>query len=665
MLKKSGEQAQKEEKLFDQFMCSCKSNLASLKQSTGAGQEKVPQLEASIEETSALKTSLTQEVGQAKEDRSSAENSLKEAQALRTSDSKTFAKESTEAKENIKSITGAIAALEKGMSQQEFLQTESAPWLQGLLTVGKPAKAYDRDALSAFLQQGDQSEDSGEILGILKQMKEDMEHDLKEMTEGEADAVAQFAALSAAKTKEIADTNAALEEKNMRLATVKVQLVQLKADLKDSKENLAGDQEAFGKTNQACTKRDTEYGILSKQFADEKVALSETIKILADDSTLHLFRKTVATAASASAATFLQIGSVSRWRQQEALEILRKTSAEHPDQPAFQQIAKRVASVARKGARRSKKGFDKIVGLVDNMLRLLDKEAKDELMKKDMCEKGLAKNEDAKANLGNGIKSLSSEIANLKEQLSIVERDMQKLSEDLATSDKTVAQSTKQRQEENAEYTEMLSDTNQAVGILEVAKNRLKEFYKNSFVQSHSNSKHRAEPPSFLQEGQSESDSEEATDEYQFLDDSSRKSGTSRHKKQPQTDAAKTVLTMIEQIQMDLKSEFSEAKKEEMESQADYEDLLATAKKKRETTARAMTEKEGAKAGLQEELKKQKDYKNGLEEELQETNDVISDLHEDCDKLLRNFQERTKLRNAEKEALQRAKSVLAGADFKS
>merc|ERR1711865_1029159 len=54
--------------------------------------------------------------------------------------------------------------------------------------------------------------------------------------------------------------------------------------------------------------------------------------------------------------------------------------------------------------------------------------------------------------------------------------------------------------------------------------------------------------------------------------------------------------------------------------------------------------KEGVKAGLQEEIKKNKDRITGLSTELKETIDVIEDLHDECDFLLKNFQERVKLR---------------------
>jgi septal ring factor EnvC (AmiA/AmiB activator) len=659
MMKKSDDTALLEEKLFDKYMCQCKKNLAQLQKSIEASTEKVPQLESAIQETSALKASLTQELAQAKEDKASAESSLKEAKAMRDGDAKTFAKESTESKENIKAMAGAVKALRKGMNQGEFLQTEAAPWLQGLLAVGKPAKGYDREALSAFLQEGDQSEDSGEIIGILEQMKEDMENDLKSMIKTEQDAIAQFQALSSAKTKQITAAVSAIEEKSVRLAGTKVQLVQLKADLEDTKEKLEEDSKAFGETRTSCQKRDTEYAVLKKQLAEERVALADTIKILSDDQALDLFKKTAVSSASSAAATFLQVGSVSRWRRQQALKLLQDTSAQHPDQPALQLIAKRVASVAKK-RHVSRKGFEKINALIDNMIVMLGKEAKDELAKKDYCTKTIPKNEDMKATLENGVKTKTALINNLKDQLSLVEKDMAKLTADLASLDDQVKQATSQRKEENGAFGEMLSETNQAVGILEVAKKRLKEFYP-SFVQE--GSEDTVEAPSFFQESDSSTESEGENDEYTFMD-SGAASSVSQQKKKPQNDAGKAVLKMIDTIQSDLKKEFAVAKAEETQAQEDYEELLTTAKKKREISSRAMTEKEGAKAGLQEELKKQKDKKKGLEDELKETIDVIKDLHDECDDLLKSFAERTKLRDAEVEALRKTKSVLAGADYK-
>jgi len=656
MMKKSEDQAVAEEQLFDKYMCQCKKTQEALMGSIKSGKEKVPQLEASVEELIARIGTASQDFKQAKKDRADAEKSLQEAKVMREGEAREYAKESTEAKANIKAMTGAVKALKGGISQTEFLQTSGASLLQGLLATGKPGKGYDRDALSAFLQEGDQTEETPEIIGILDQMKEDMQGDLKGMEEGEVGAIASYEALNNAKSKQIAAANQAIENLGARIAGGKVELVNTKTDLKDTNERLESDSGSYGESKLSCQKRDQEYGILKKQFADEKVALADTIKILADDQAMEVFKKTSATD-KAAAATFLQIGSSSHHRQQQALRLLQDTSALDQDQPALQLLAKRVASVAHQsGGGHSKKGFEKIMGLIDNMINLLGKEGKDDKIKKEMCDVGLSRNADKKAQLENGIKSKTAEVANIKDNLGIVIKDMAKIVADMSELDKTVKEATSQRKQENAAFTQMLSETNQAVGILEVAKTRLKEFYGGSFFQ-------QSQAPSFLQEGASESENsgEEASsgsaDEYGFM---SGASGTSsKHKKKPQGQGAKAVLKMVATIQQDLTKEFQTAKKEETEAQADYESLLADAKKKREVTARAMTEKEGTKAALQEEKKKKKDRIEGLSTELKETIDVIADLHKDCDWLLQNFQERVKLRAAEVEALRKAKSTLA------
>jgi chromosome segregation ATPase len=653
MMKKSEDQATSEEQLFDKFMCSCKKTQDALMGSIKSCKEKIPQLEASVEELNARIGTAEQDFKQAKKDRADAEKSLQEAKVMRTGEAREYAKDSTEAKANIKSMAGAVTALKSGISQDEFLQTGAASMLQGLIATGRPGKGYDRDALGAFLQEGDQTEDTPEIIGILEQMKEDMEKDLKGMDATEVAAIASFEALNSAKAKQITAANQAIEELGSRIAASKVELVNTKTDLKDTNERLDSDSESYGASKLSCQKRDQEYGILKKQFADEKVALADTIKILADDQAMDVFKKT--NAVEKDAPTFLQLGSSSRHRQKQALRLLQETSEQHPDQPALQQLAKHVASVARQGGH-SKKGFEKIMGLVDKMIALLGKEANDDKIKKEMCEVDLARNDDTKATLENNIKSKSAEVANMKDNLGIVVKDMAKIKSDMAELDATVKEATLQRQAENAAFTQMLSETNQAVGILEVAKTRLKEFYGGAFIQQRVDASEEA--PSFLQEG----DSEGSTDEFGFLSGAvEAKSSKHKHKKKPQTQGAKAVLTMVATIQQDLTAEFQTAKKEEGEAQADYESLLADAKKKREVTARAMTEKEGAKAALQENKKKGKDRIQALKEELAETIDVIADLHKDCDWLIKNFEERVKLRAAEVESLRKAKSALAGA----
>merc|ERR1719274_418959 len=107
-----------------------------------------------------------------------------------------FAKESAELKSNIDALTKAIAAIEAGMvgpassgsvAWAGLLQTGVAATLRRL-SVSMDMNPGDRETLASFLS-GSSSyvPQSGEIVGILKQMKDEMEASLKEEKDAEAE----------------------------------------------------------------------------------------------------------------------------------------------------------------------------------------------------------------------------------------------------------------------------------------------------------------------------------------------------------------------------------------------------------------------------------------------------------------------------------------------
>merc|ERR1719413_308484 len=103
----------------------------------------------------------------------------------------------------------------------------------------------DRDMLSSFLSE-DQDEgyvpQSGQITGILKQMKDTMEKDLADITSTETGAVKDFEALVAAKTKEIEAHGAAIESKTERSGKTGLEIVELREDLDDTGKALVDDK---------------------------------------------------------------------------------------------------------------------------------------------------------------------------------------------------------------------------------------------------------------------------------------------------------------------------------------------------------------------------------------------------------------------------------------
>merc|ERR1719443_2760754 len=86
---------------------------------------------------------------------------------------------------------------------------------------------------------------------------------------------------------------------------------------------------------------------------------------------------------------------------------------------------------------------------------------------------------------------------------------------------------------------------------------------------------------------------------------------------------------------------------------------MADSADKRAEDSKAITDKEAAKAGLEAE----RDAKAVSAKELAATEEYITSLHNDCDWLLKTYEERKEARSSEIDAIGKAKAVLSGADY--
>merc|ERR1712013_705337 len=108
-----------------------------------------------------------------------------------------------------------------------FLQSPAAKIIRSIATSQMPDA--DRQELVAFLSgSSEYAPQSGEITGILKQLKEEMEKDLAAATGEENDSLASFKELVAAKNKEVNVLTAAIEDKSVRSGELAVAIVQMK-----------------------------------------------------------------------------------------------------------------------------------------------------------------------------------------------------------------------------------------------------------------------------------------------------------------------------------------------------------------------------------------------------------------------------------------------------
>merc|ERR1719235_1392123 len=119
-------------------------------------------------------------------------------------------------------MSGALEALKKGLGGA-LLQTGVGNVIRNIVRTSPAVREGERDLLMSFLETGDTTEGgSDQIIGIVEQMKETYEADLKEAESTEAEAKSGFETLMTSKTSEIAAAGKAIETKTARSGSVAV-----------------------------------------------------------------------------------------------------------------------------------------------------------------------------------------------------------------------------------------------------------------------------------------------------------------------------------------------------------------------------------------------------------------------------------------------------------
>merc|ERR1719380_203339 len=211
----------------------------------------------------------------------------------------------------------AMTATEKGMGAA-FVQTPAASVLR------RVAEKRQNEEVLAFISQGmGYAPASGEITGILKTMHDEMTADFKEEKAAEEAAIKAYDELIASKTKEVNALTKALEEKMTRVGELAVEIVQMKNDLGDTEQALIEDKKFLADLSKNCATKQAEWDEIVKTRNEELLALADTIKVLNDDDTLELFKKTL----PGASASFVQLKVSSEAMRARALAAVR--SAPH------------------------------------------------------------------------------------------------------------------------------------------------------------------------------------------------------------------------------------------------------------------------------------------------------------------------------------------------
>jgi len=624
-------EGEKEKALFEKFMCYCNNGAGSLDGAIATSGAQIESLTGKIEAESAQKSQMEQETAQHKADRVEAEKSIKESTAMREKEASEFAASSGEMKANVEAMTGALAALRKGLSSS-LLQTSVGQTLRSIIQHSPAVDEAERSTLMSFLETGEGGSD--QIIGIVDQMKETMEADLKQSTADEETAKAGSTTLVASKEKEIAAAGKAVESKTARVGELAVSVVQAKADLEDTQDAMSEDEKFKAELATSCATKSKDWDERQKLRAQEVEAISETIEMLNGDDALELFKKTLP-----SASAFLQVATATRTQQRRAATLLRRLLVSDPAHAANLKTILLMLNSRMHG------GFDKVVKMIDDMVATHGREQTDDDKKKDFCIAELNKAEDEETALKGDISDLAADIEEREDAIATLKSEIAGLQQGVQVLDKSVVVATEQRKEEHEEFTNTAASNQAAVELIGMAMNRMQKFYQPSQYKAPPTTTLSDSPYGFVQRAEPGPAPETFEGELK------------------PNEGGGNIISMMKQMIKDVEMDIQEGKHNEEYAQKTYEEAMRDAATKRSDDSKLMVEKQGAAAEEQSNLQAAQTSAATKRDQLGITQGKMDDLHMDCDALLNDYDERKKNRATEIDGLKQSKSVLQGASL--
>jgi len=614
-------EADTDAEMYAEMACWCETGGKSKELAIKTGEQRVKDLGAAIEEYSAKSEQLTADIETLTADVEEKETALQEATGIRDKELAEFNAEEKDMIQSITSLKGAVTVMSKAHGESALLQVKDLLRHQSKKyrrVLGESLSDKQRHAVMSLIQERSSSLSlsrtpaSGEIFGILKQMKESFETNMATSKKEEEQAASDFAQMKAAKTKEIAAANDQIESKKVQLGDTEEKYALSVTDKKDTEKALAADIEFLADLQSKCATADAEYQARVKVRTEEMKAVSETVGMLTSEEANDAFTKSM---------SFIQVKRVSGSRK-KASDLLKSVGQKFKN-PRLVTLSVKMRLDA----------FAEVKKEIDLMVAELKKTQADEVADRDYCIKSLNENtkqaaaaNDAKSDLDTKIADLTASIAELTEAITALKTEVTNTQVEMKKANAI-------REAENKDFSMTISDQRATQAILEKALDRLKAFY---------------EKKALLQEDQAPGEALAPPPAQATYKPSAGGGG---------------VMAMIQGVIDESKTAENDAIADETSAQAAYEGFIKDSNKlinannediasKSEAKAKADMEKATADGDLKETV-----------ETILTLDDTSKTLHDQCDFLLKNFEERQSSRTQEIDALNQAKAIFSGMKF--
>jgi len=639
MLKQLEKEAEEDEEIYDKMACWCETNDKEKTKSISDAEARISDLTTKIEELTAQSARLSTEIKNLEKEVAANQAALDKATAIREKELAEFNAEEKDLLQSISALKAAVTVLSKHhggslmqlprshvvgiASTLQYQMQKHANLLEGVLTPSqrRTAAAFFQapadyfDAAPTFKQS--YAPQSGEIFGILRQMKETFESNLSVSQKEELANQQAYTDIKAAKEEEISAGQTQIDAKTQQLADTDEKNAQAKEDIADTRASLSADEQFLMMLKEKCQMTDKEWEERQKTRQLEMEACSKALAVLSGDDAHDLFTKTFNPALVQESSKFTSE------RRVAASRLLSKVAAK-VHSPKLATLAVQVRLDA----------FTRVKKAIDDMIAQLLVEKADEIKHKDFCVDEFNSNELQTEKKDREKQDLTAKVADLEGQIDALAKAIETLKAEIAEMQVQLKRAGEDREKENKEFQTTVADQRETQKLLTSALNILKDFYGKKAAAALLQKQEPAGPPP--------------------------PPGFEGYKKNA---ASGGVMGMIQQIINDAKAMEAETIRSEEDAQKAYEDFVKETNASVESKSKDIVNKSETKAKAEADLVETKEKKESVMVELEQLSNYNAELHQSCDFITKNFDLRQTARDEEVEALRQAKAILSGAKF--
>jgi len=681
MLGKSKTEDEEEKKIYDKYKCYCdtteKEKTASVDEST----KQITILSAKIEELQGSTGELSSTVEQLKAQLAENNATQTEATAIRKKNQAAFEAEEADLHQGIQQMNDALQTLtEVGADQtaassllqsaihKEFMSGKlpASKKKEALLSLQSKMKSAFASA-EAFMNEkqystfatlvqaapGDYSSQSGQVLGIIKQMRDTFETNLDTAIQNEKSQKASYEEIMHVKKAAQAEMQGLYDESQDTIAENDAELGSKREQLAEAQASKDEDEEFLGKLVTMCKAKAKDFSERKLMRTNEEAAISQAISILNSDAAFETFSTVSATSTGETGAPAAEEPVVEE-APASFLQISRHTPVDdvHADTPTddvravMQRLIQRAADEQGNQAPRlnhvialvkTNNPFATVIDEIEKMIGVIDAESKADQDKLDWCNEERDANLAAKADKNEQImrlggvsddltKTIDDPVTGLKQQISETEIS-------LVQNNDAQKSETAERKEANVAYQKDVKNLVAAEGLLHNAIKVLKAFYDKIdevFIQSMENDKAKQDP--------------EPPEDLGSYKGQSSKGGDA--------------VSMLEYILSETETEERASHATEEAAQHAYEDSMADLKAQQAEKEKSLAELQASLANKEQDLLDTEEELKATEGSRDSVEAYLEKIKPGCDFITENFELRTKNRQSEKTALENAMATV-------